>query len=287
MRVNLLRFCGVGVLMVGVAGLGQVVAGPAAGADAGLAAAQRLVGKALFLRGFYVSDELSYDSAGKVIGSPKMDEWTVAAVDVMKVSRKGPKEIELEGLRAAVRYNVDQHLFERHVQKDEKVKILVTDAGVGVPGDAKGLEAAFGAMFAVGIDPGLQRAMPEFWRHYFDPAVEWPADGLSGVTVYPSLGLTNQPRDLTAPQVQHKVEAKLTSFAERDRLQGNMLLRIVVDAEGVPRRIYVVRPLGYGMEERGVEAVAKWRFTPAMKDGKAVAAGVVVQLDFAFVAQRR
>lgn len=283
MRVNLLRFCGVGVLLVGVAGLGQGVETP----DAGLAAAQRLVGKALFLRGFYVSDELSYDSAGKVIGSPKMDEWTVAAVDVMKVSRKGPKEIELEGLRAAVRYNVDQHLFERHVQKDEKVKILVADAGVGVPGDAKVLEAAFGAMFAVGIDPGLQRAMPEFWRHYFDPAVEWPADGLSGVTVYPSLGLTNQPRDLTAPQVQHKVEAKLTSFAERDRVQGNMLLRIVVDAEGVPRRIYVVRPLGYGMEGRGVEAVAKWRFTPAMKDGKAVAAGVVVQLDFAFAAQRR
>jgi TonB family protein len=246
--------------------------------DAVLQAAESLVGKALFLRGFYLADELSYDAGGRVVSSPKVGDWTVTAVNVLKVERRGPEQIELDGVRVAIRYNAEQHQFERHPLNDQKMRILVADGG-----SVLAMEAAFGAMFAMGIDPGLQRAMPDYWRHYFDPALAWPPDGLSGQTVYPLFGQPDQPKDVTPPMAAHRVDAKFTSFAEHDKVQGPLLLRCVVDDEGVPHRIAVARPLGYGLDEQAVRALEKWRFVPAMRDGKAVASAVVVQLDFAIV----
>jgi TonB family protein len=279
-------------LVLGLA-LGSGAAGFAQGAgvatnavdDAALVTGQRLVGKALFLRGFYAANELRYDVQGRVLGNPKVGDWTVAGVNVLKVeSRAG--EMELDGVRVAIRYNAEQHQFERHLLNDEKVKILVgLEGGSGAAdaksGGTKSFEAAVAAIFAVGIDPALQRSMPECWQHYFNPGLEWPADALTGVTVYPTFGLPNQAKDVVPAKGEHKAEVKFTNFAERDRVKGMVLLRMVVDAEGVPRRIAIVQPLGYGLDERAVEAMAKWRFAPGTREGKAVATGVVVAQDFA------
>jgi hypothetical protein len=59
------------------------------GGDPEVAAASLLVGKALFLRGSYLSNNLSYDAAGRVQGAPKVGDWTIAAVNVLKAERRG------------------------------------------------------------------------------------------------------------------------------------------------------------------------------------------------------
>lgn len=251
--------------------------------DKTLTAANLLIGKALFLRGFYLSNDLKYDEAGRVEGTPKVGDWTLAAVNVLKVERRAPDEIELDGVRAAVRYNLDTHEFQRHALNEEKIRLLVKD-----PGDGKRLEVAFAAMFSVGIDPQLQRAMPDYWRHYFDPALAWPQDALSGQTIYAMYGgasgpKENQAKDVSAPKVEHRVDAKYVEFAVRDKVQGALQLRLVVDASGMPQRIAVSRPLGYGLDANAVEAVRRWRFAPGMKDGSAVATGLLTEQQFSLV----
>jgi TonB family protein len=258
---------------------GTAVVAPAE--DKAFVAAQGLIGKALFLRGFYLNNTLSYDAAGKVEGSPKIGDWTIAAVNVLKVERKGPGEIELDGVRVAIRYNADSHEFQRHALNDEKTRVTVKDTG-----DLKQLEAAFAAIFSIGIDPGLQRAMPDYWRHYFDPALVWPQDALTGQTVYP-MYTADQQKDVTAPKAEHRADPKYGEFAVRDKVQGTLQLRVVVDTNGVPMRISVARPLGYGLDAGAVEAMMKWRFGPAMKDGAAVAAGVVVEQQFSLTTPSR
>ena len=259
-------------------GVGQAPVVAAGSSDKGMATAETLVGKALFLRGFYLANDLNYDAVGRVLGSPKVGDWTLAAVNVLKVERRGPGEIELDGVRVAIRYNADVHEFQRHPLNDDKMRLIVKDSG-----DVRQLEAAFAAMFAVGIDPGLQRAMPDYWRHYFDPTLGWPQDALSGQTIYALYGAADQAKDVTAPKVEHRVDAKYGEFAIRDKVQGTLQLRLVVDANGTPQRVAVSRPLGYGLDASAVEAMMKWRFAPGMWDGSAVATGVVVEQQFSLV----
>ena len=278
------RVIAVALVGVWVGSLGaQSPVSPASGTatetvDKPLETAGLLVGKALFLRGFFLGDNLKFDAMGRVEGTPKVGDWTLAAVNVLKVERRATGEIELDGVRAAIRYEPNDHTFQRHALNDEKMRILVKDSG-----DLKQMEGAFAAMFAVGIDPGLQRAMPDYWRHYFDPALAWPQDELNGQTIYALYGGADQGKDVTAPTVEHRVDAKYGEFAVRDKVQGTLQLRVVVDTSGVPQRISVSRPLGYGLDASAVEAMRRWRFAPGMKDGGAVATGVVVEQQFSLM----
>jgi TonB family protein len=251
----------------------------AAPADPILATAENLIGKALILRGFYASNALTYDPAGKIQGSPKPTEWTLAAVNVLKATHSTSDAIELEAVRVAVRYNPDAHEFQRHPLNDQKIKLFLQLDPTPDAQPAQ-LRAALAAIFSIGIDPALQRSMPPLWRHYFDPNLPWPPDALTPGTIYLMFGQPDQPKDVTPPVLTHKVDAEFTDAARTDKVKGPIQLRFVVDTQGTPQRIFVVRPLGYGLEERAAEAIAKWRFTPALRAGQPVAAAIVVNLDF-------
>ncbi len=119
------------------------VAPTAAPRDSAFKAVEARIGRALFLRGFYPEDNLSYDSGGRVQGMLKTGEWTLSAIDVQKAARNGPRQILLEGVRVAIRYNPDSHQFERHPQSDEKMRMTLAE-----PADGRGMERVLDAIFA-------------------------------------------------------------------------------------------------------------------------------------------
>jgi TonB family protein len=55
---------------------------------------------------------------------------------------------------------------------------------------------------------------------------------------------------------------------------------LIVDAAGRPRDIKVVRGLGLGLDAQALAAVQKWRFQPALKDGKPVDVEISVEVEF-------
>jgi TonB family protein len=73
---------------------------------------------------------------------------------------------------------------------------------------------------------------------------------------------------VTPPRVLHQVDPEYSEKAWRARLQGICMITIIVDANGNPQNPRVVKPLGMGLDEKAIEAVMKFRFKPAMKDGK-------------------
>jgi TonB family protein len=85
---------------------------------------------------------------------------------------------------------------------------------------------------------------------------------------------------VSAPIVLSKVEPEYSEEARKAKYQGTVVLMIVVDAHGMPRDIRVVKPLGLGLDEKAIEAVQKWRFRPAMKDGRAVNVEATVEVNF-------
>lgn len=55
---------------------------------------------------------------------------------------------------------------------------------------------------------------------------------------------------------------------------------LVVDAQGNPQRVHVVRALGMGLDEKAMEAVREYKFKPAVFKGKPVAVDVDIEVNF-------
>jgi len=85
---------------------------------------------------------------------------------------------------------------------------------------------------------------------------------------------------ISAPQAISTPDPDYTEEARRAKTQGTCILGLIVDAEGHPHDIRIVRGLGSGLDAKAIEAVRQWRFEPARKDGKPV--NVLISVEVAF-----
>lgn len=83
-----------------------------------------------------------------------------------------------------------------------------------------------------------------------------------------------------APRVLTKVEPKYTKEAQDKKMEGTVVLTVVIDTNGVPKDIRVIKGLGDGLDEKAVEAVEQWRFAPASKDDKPVSVSATIEVNF-------
>jgi TonB family protein len=82
------------------------------------------------------------------------------------------------------------------------------------------------------------------------------------------------------PTLINNVPAHYSDKAREAKYQGIVLLRLIVDEEGLPIAVEVLRPLGMGLDEEAVKAVNQYRFKPAVKDGQPVPARISVEVSF-------
>jgi len=86
---------------------------------------------------------------------------------------------------------------------------------------------------------------------------------------------------ISAPVPLNHVEAEFSDEARRAKYQGVCLIQMIVDAHGMPRDPHVVRALGMGLDQKALDAVRKYRFKPALKDGKIpVPVMITVEVNF-------
>ena len=85
---------------------------------------------------------------------------------------------------------------------------------------------------------------------------------------------------VSAPVPVFRPEPEYSEEARKAKWQGAVLLQLVVDENGVPQDIKVVRSLGLGLDQKAIEAVQKWRFKPGLKDGKPVPVSANIEVNF-------
>lgn len=99
----------------------------------------------------------------------------------------------------------------------------------------------------------------------------------------------NEPRDqnstgntVVLPRVIYSAPAEYTAEARQNKLQGTVQIVLLVDENGDPQNVTVARSLGMGLDESAVEAVRRYRFSPAVDErtGKAVPAQISVNVQF-------
>ncbi|MGY1457483.1 MULTISPECIES: energy transducer TonB [unclassified Luteimonas] len=99
-----------------------------------------------------------------------------------------------------------------------------------------------------------------------------------------------QPRATAAPdsepELTNRVQPEYPATAYRERAEGTVLVGILVNANGRPVEVEVVRRSGNReLDRAAVDAVRQWTFQPAMRDGKKVEARVEVPVTFRLDAQ--
>ena len=91
---------------------------------------------------------------------------------------------------------------------------------------------------------------------------------------------------VTPARVVQKTAPEYTEAARQAKLEGTVGLRMIVNADGEPEDVYVMRPLGLGLDQEAVDAVRNWRFAPGMKDGRMVSVVTDVDVPFHLLAGR-
>jgi TonB family protein len=93
-------------------------------------------------------------------------------------------------------------------------------------------------------------------------------------------GLMSVGGGVSAPQVIHSVDPEFTDAARQAKYEGAVSIQLIVDRQGNPENIQVVRHLGMGLDEKAIEAVRQYKFRPAMFQGKPVPVQMVINVNF-------
>ncbi len=314
---------------------------------------QRLQGKTLFLRGFYLDDHLEFGTDGKVEGNPARGSFTLSGVEVKKVHFT-KHSVEIEGDRVglhffgALPYEDDSTPYEsikvagkpveitieRLVIEPEKKKkkskekdqakaakdgkggasVAVTEqkptegerTGVGLtendiansPAEVEPsalkpqadtakdsaahhdpkesyvvLSAALDKIFATAVDQSVIDTLPGYWQTYF-------ATKAGKVRSATDAAALRAGGDVKAPHLLTMINPDSNDYAQKSGIAGMILLQTVVSPSGKPGQVTIVRPIGFGLDEKAVEAVERAQFRPGTQDGKVVP--VLVNLDVTF-----
>lgn len=82
------------------------------------------------------------------------------------------------------------------------------------------------------------------------------------------------------PQLVSKTDPEYSEEARKAKFQGSVRLTVIIDAAGHVSHIQVPQPLGMGLDEKAIEAVQKWKFRPAIREG--VPVPVIANIEVSF-----
>jgi TonB family protein len=85
---------------------------------------------------------------------------------------------------------------------------------------------------------------------------------------------------VTAPKPVYHPNAEYTDKARKKKIQGSVVVSIVVTDEGTVRDAQIASGLEKDLDKQALKAVSAWKFEPATKDGKPVAVRIRVEVDF-------
>jgi TonB family protein len=96
----------------------------------------------------------------------------------------------------------------------------------------------------------------------------------------------NSPKAADPGKIEKPVEILVkprpdyTDEARKQRIEGEVLLRVLFTSTGEVRVQEVTRGLGYGLNENAVRAAENIRFKPAQRAGQAVDSTAIVHIVF-------
>ena len=93
--------------------------------------------------------------------------------------------------------------------------------------------------------------------------------------------------NVAPPVAYRKVDPKYIATAVEDRIQGRVQLACVIKSDGTVAGVEIVRGVDDRLNKSAEEALAKWEFAPAMRNGRAIDVDVIVEIPFQLAPKER
>lgn len=85
---------------------------------------------------------------------------------------------------------------------------------------------------------------------------------------------------INAPRQSYAPDPKYPAKAWRARQEGEVKLWVIVDKDGLPRDARISHSLSPELDNAALDAVSKWKFSPATRYGKPISVRVNVVVNF-------
>lgn len=88
------------------------------------------------------------------------------------------------------------------------------------------------------------------------------------------------PKVMKVPKAIYSPDPDYSETARIAKFQGVCVVSLILGKDGNVQDVWVSRKLGLGLEQKALEAVRRWKFEPAMKDGEPVTVFLNVEVEF-------
>lgn len=254
---------------------------------------QQLEHKVVLLRGRYVCPSarptpcsLVFDRQGKLQSSARVAPFFLGAVYIDRVQFSGHSLVLLAHGAAILRtsktnppqfkaFILDHRMLQIRIASDasqpsELKKVLRTIFASNVP-QVLNAEPPQQRKADLATLPLLTQESKAKASHELQQAI-WP-------TIHPLQAILK--KGITRPKAIYKPEPRYTDLARHDNVHGICELEFIINTQGFPQNIRVIRSLPDGLDERAIAAVSQYRFRPSKTvNGKPVPVGMIVDVDF-------
>jgi TonB family protein len=267
-------------------------AAAAMGADlqsAGQAAAERLIGKQMFLRGFWASENLKFDAKGQIeAAAAETVPFTESGIDVRSVRVNGDSLV-IEGQRMALEFLPNDEIRRVPAKTEQDPGAISME----IQGDGSGnFDHALDAVFAKDLAT-LAPSLPSYWQAYamqhFLPVSSGAKLERESFTSESAVSVGFTPEEKSAMHVGGEVKPPtlirtynptFTDLANAQKFTGNVKLYLWFDKDGKVSHVSVAQPAGLGLDEAAIAAVQQYQFQPATLNGNAVTVDLYLNVTF-------
>jgi len=195
--------------------------------------------------------EIIEASRGKL---PKMEKAPLAPPQILRIDHPKLAVEPAVTMPQPIKLPDDPKMLNLGVPQSPQVAFSSQGSGSG-SGFGSGSGGGIGSGNGGGIGPGT-------------------GGGYGGGMYHPGMGGVSNPVLIYAPDPEFSDEAR------RAKYQGVCVVGLIVDAQGNPQRVRIVRPLGMGLDEKALEAVRQYKFKPAVYQGHPVPVEIDIEVNF-------
>jgi TonB family protein len=228
-----------------------------------------LKGAPLTSKQLFAGGQVHFDHNGRIIGTvERCESWTLCRtfrVDGVSINAQG---LEITTQRIAIGFA--DGIQTPHLIEGRNCTFKID---VPAPVDEQGALAAMKNVFLTKTDhPDLN--LPFAWQKYFNQP-----KSAETAPVRPG-GTQKVPAEVMAGKLTKKVMPKYPETAKNLRQQGTVILSGLIGKDGRVHDLWIVKPLGLGLDEAALEGVSQWEYQPTLLNGQPVEVETIINVNF-------